>query len=97
MMALDTDKNGEISAKEIQNAAAALKKLDKNGDGKLTRDELRPQHRRPGGPDAGRPPHPGRPDAGRPPRPRPGDRGGAGGDRPERPGRPGPGRRPAPE
>jgi hypothetical protein len=43
MVALDADRNGEISAEEIKNAAAALKKLDKNGDGKLTRDELRPE------------------------------------------------------
>ena len=41
-IALDTDKNGEISADEIANAATALKTLDKNGDGKLTEDELRP-------------------------------------------------------
>lgn len=37
-MALDA--NGEISAEEMDNAAAALKKLDQNGDGKLTPDEL---------------------------------------------------------
>ena len=43
MMALDTDKNGELSAKEIENAARALAKLDKNEDGKLDREELRPQ------------------------------------------------------
>ncbi len=47
LAALDADKNGEISAEEIDNAAAALKKLDKNGDGKLTEDELRPNF--PGG------------------------------------------------
>lgn len=46
--ALDADSDGEISAAEIANAAAALKKLDKNGDGKLTRDEFMGQ--RPGGP-----------------------------------------------
>ena len=56
MIALDTDKDGELSASEIKNAAVALKKLDKNNDGKLTREELRPQfsrrgegERRPGG------------------------------------------------
>jgi len=43
MIALDADKDGEISADEIANAAAALKALDKNGDGKLARDELRPE------------------------------------------------------
>jgi Ca2+-binding EF-hand superfamily protein len=41
--ALDADADGEISAQEIENAAAALKKLDKNKDGKLTFDELRPE------------------------------------------------------
>ena len=34
--ALDTDGDGELSAKEIENATVALKKLDKNNDGKLT-------------------------------------------------------------
>jgi hypothetical protein len=42
MVALDADANGEISAEEIEGAAAALKKLDKNSDGVLTREELRP-------------------------------------------------------
>jgi Ca2+-binding EF-hand superfamily protein len=41
--ALDTDKDGIISASELANAAASLKTLDKNGDGKLTEDEVRPQ------------------------------------------------------
>lgn len=40
--ALDANKDGVIDDAEIANAAAALKTLDKNGDGKLTRDELRP-------------------------------------------------------
>lgn len=48
LIALDADKNGEISSKELENAAAALKTLDKNGDGKLTEDEVRPE-RPPGG------------------------------------------------
>jgi hypothetical protein len=67
--ALDANDDGVIDETEIANASAALKKLDKNGDGKLTMDELRPprpqgggdfggprgpQGRRPGGP---RPPH----------------------------------------
>ena len=48
--ALDTNKDGEISAEEISAAVTSLKKLDKNSDGKLTRDELRPQFSgRPGG------------------------------------------------
>ncbi len=37
--ALDTNHDGIIDADEIANASANLKKLDKNGDGKLTRDE----------------------------------------------------------
>ena len=41
MAALDADKDGALSASEIANAAAALKKLDKNGDGKVGRDEIR--------------------------------------------------------
>jgi len=41
--ALDANHDGIIDANEIANAPAALKKLDKNGDGKLTPDELRPQ------------------------------------------------------
>ena len=40
---------GSIDATEIANAAVALKTLDKNGDGKLTGDEIRPP-RGPGGP-----------------------------------------------
>jgi len=41
-LALDTNHDGVIDADEIANAPAALKTLDKNGDGKLTPDELRP-------------------------------------------------------
>jgi Ca2+-binding EF-hand superfamily protein len=41
--ALDTDHDGVISADEIKNAAASLKTLDKNGDGQLTEDEVRPE------------------------------------------------------
>lgn len=41
-MALDTDRNAEISAEEIANAATALKTLDKNADGSITEDEVRP-------------------------------------------------------
>ena len=43
MTALDTDNDSELSAKEIADAVAALKKLDKDGDGKLSREEMRPQ------------------------------------------------------
>ena len=42
MEALDTDHDGILSAEEIANAPASLKKLDQNGDGRLTEDELRP-------------------------------------------------------
>jgi hypothetical protein len=52
MQALDPNQDGVIDADEIANASEALKKLDKNGDGKLTPDEYRPQA--PGGPGGGR-------------------------------------------
>lgn len=46
----DTDQDGEISAKEIENAAKVLKQLDRDGNGVLTPDELprppRPNDRR---------------------------------------------------
>jgi hypothetical protein len=42
LAALDADHDGEISAGEIDHAAAALKKLDRNHDGYLTADELLP-------------------------------------------------------
>ena len=41
--ALDADRDGTISAAELANAPASLKALDRNGDGKLTEDEVRPQ------------------------------------------------------
>ena len=47
----DTDKDGTISAAEIDGASAALRALDKNGDGKLSGRELRPA--RPDGPPPG--------------------------------------------
>ena len=56
MEALDTNHDGILSAEEIANASASLKKLDKNGDGQLTEEELRPPP--PGGrggPPSGRP------------------------------------------
>jgi hypothetical protein len=34
MVALDTNKDGELSAEEIANASKSLRALDKNGDGK---------------------------------------------------------------
>ena len=59
MAALDANHDGVIDEDEIKNASEALKKLDKNGDGKLTMDELRPPRPdRDGGPapEDGRPP-----------------------------------------
>src|ERR1017187_9519135 len=49
--ALDANHDGVIDSNEIANASAALKTLDKNGDGKLTADEFRPP--RPNGPPGG--------------------------------------------
>jgi len=54
--ALDANHDGVIDADEIANASAALKKLDKNGDGKLTPDEFMGKHphgKPPGGNGAG--------------------------------------------
>jgi len=95
MIALDTNKDGVLSAKEIANAPANLKKLDKNGDGKIDRVELLPPP--PRGPQAGQGPQDGQGPRGgtaaqdgarRPPRgdaapdgPRPGPRGQRPGDR----------------
>ena len=46
--ALDLNKDGIIDADELAKATESLKKLDTNGDGKLTEDEYRPKP--PGGP-----------------------------------------------
>lgn len=40
--ALDTDKDGEISAEEIEKAAESIAKVDANNDGKITHDEVKP-------------------------------------------------------
>ena len=58
LAALDADKDGVISRSEINNAAAALRKLDKNGDGELDAEEMRPTRSeggrsRGGAPDGG--------------------------------------------
>ena len=57
MRVLDANGDGIIDEEEIANAPASLKKLDKNGDAKLTPNELRPPlpppgERAPGGPSA---------------------------------------------
>ncbi len=51
---LDAERDGVISAEEIENAPDALLQLDKNSDGELTREELHPEGRPPRG--GGRPP-----------------------------------------
>lgn len=42
MRALDVDRDGELSAGEIGNAATALLRLDEDGDGILKGGELHP-------------------------------------------------------
>lgn len=56
---LDANHDGVVDAAEIANAPAALRTLDRNGDGKLTMDELTgsPPPERSGGPING--PRPG--------------------------------------
>jgi hypothetical protein len=79
--ALDANHDGVIDEQEIANAPAALKTLDKNGDGKLTADEIHPprpegqgQGARRGGQQGGqRGGGPGGAAGGRPPGPPPGD------------------------
>ena len=55
--ALDLNGDGIIDAAELAKASESLKKLDKNGDGKITPDEYRPQRPAgaggPGGPGGG--------------------------------------------
>ncbi len=48
--ALDLNGDGELDAKEIAAAPASLAKLDKNSDGQITSDELRPAMPQQGGP-----------------------------------------------
>jgi len=42
--ALDADQDGELSAEEIKNGTAALRRIDANRDGKLTDDEVGMKH-----------------------------------------------------
>ena len=56
VLVLDTNHDGIIDSNEIANASAALKTLDKNGDGQLTKDEYlppRPKDAPAGGPPPG--------------------------------------------
>jgi Ca2+-binding EF-hand superfamily protein len=55
MTALDPNNDGVIDEKEIAQASKSLKSLDKNSDGKITMEELRPP-RPEGGPDRRRGP-----------------------------------------
>lgn len=50
MAALDTDKNGILSSTEIAAAVTSLKTLDRNKDGSIQPDELRPPNDRDGRP-----------------------------------------------
>jgi len=88
--ALDANGDREISAQEIEQAAAALKKLDRNDDGKLTEDEFRGGPPRPGDRGPQGPGGRGRPDDERAPG-REGDRGAPGRPDESRGGPPGPG------
>lgn len=47
-MVFDTDKDGTLSADEIKKAPESLAKLDKDGDGKLSKEELCPPPPPPG-------------------------------------------------
>ena len=82
MSALDSDGNGEISSEEIKGAVASLKKIDKNKDGKLTEDELRPNSGGRGGASGQRPSRGGEGRGGQRPS---GGGEGRGGQRPSRP------------
>ncbi|MFM8571682.1 MAG: EF-hand domain-containing protein, partial [Pirellula sp.] len=66
--ALDADEDGQLSASEIENASKSILKLDKNGDGLVSAEEMRPDPGQmpmfagPNGPNGpGRPGAPGAP------------------------------------
>lgn len=75
---LDADRDHQLSAEEIANAAEALKKLDHDGDGKLSHEEFLPPP----------PPRPEMGDEGRPAPPLPPGAGGRRGPGPRGPGGP---------
>ena len=88
---LDANHDGVVDADEIANASSALKKLDRNGDGKLTMDELMPPPP-PQGMDGAGNGEQGNGPRGRPPgRGGPGGQGGPGGPGFDRPPGPPPG------
>src|SRR5690606_18748323 len=58
---LDVNHDGTLDAEEIAGATEALKKLDRDGNGEITREELMPL---PGGPRDGRSPRGDRPEGG---------------------------------
>jgi hypothetical protein len=64
LLMFDTDRDGVVSAAEIAAAPEVLRRLDRDGDGKLSGEELRPRPPRPpgdreDGEGTGTPPPPG--------------------------------------
>ena len=79
LAALDADGNKEISAEELNGSATALGKLDKNQDGKLVEEEIRPSFGGRGGGPGGQGGPQGRGPGGPGGQGGPGGRGGPGG------------------